>query len=387
MISKSTIIVSDKDNEIRTFWLKNDRVERLFISHKTDFSIGDIVIGRVQKVKKDIDAAFIELNKDTIGFLPMKEIDYKCITNRDAQNIKENDTIVVMVSKEAIKTKPVTLTCKLSIQGGLSVVHTDGTGLAISGKLSNDIKSSLYSQINDYLPYKELGYILRTNSEHAHSNDILSEINSNADILNIILATMKTRTVYSKLYEAVPAYISQIRTINTELYTTIITDNLLIFDQIQKYISKDKSELYNDDALSINALYSLEKHYSDATSRKINLKSGGYLIIDPCEALTVIDVNSGKSNSRNKDTAIDIINTEAAIEIAHQLVLRNISGIIIIDFINYTNKNNEDKLITTFKSVLKEDPVQVKFIDITPLGLVEITRQKKYASIYDNMRN
>lgn len=386
MLSQSTVIVCQKENEIRSFLVGNNRAERLFISRKTDFSIGDIVIGRVQKVKKDIDACFVELNKDIVGFLPLKDVNLKFVTNRNASEVKENDTIVVMISKEAVKTKPITLTCKLSIQGNYSVIHTDGNELTVSNKLSDDIKNELYKKISVLLPGTDFGYILRTNSANASVSEIISELKNNTEILSNVLSVMNTRTVFSKLYEAVPAFISQIRTINSDLYSKIITDNEELYKQLQTYIGNEKTAFYIDESLSMTALYSLEKHYSDATSHKINLKSGGYIIIDPCEALTVIDVNSGKAISKSKDSNIDIINTEAASEIARQLILRNISGIIIIDFINYTNRKKESDLINYFKSLLKDDPVQVKFIDITPLGLVEITRQKKYASIYDNIR-
>lgn len=387
MLSNSKIIVSQKNDEIRSFLINNGRAERLFIAHKSEFNIGDIVLCRVQKVKKDLDAVFVELNKDTIGFLPIKDVNYNYITNRNSDNnIKENDTIVAMITKEAVKTKPISLSCKLSIQGNYSVVHTDGTDLSVSSKLSSQLKKELYDKFLPQLPDSNLGYILRTNSYGSDEEIVINEIKELSKQLNDVLAAMFTRTVYSKLYEATPAFISQIRTIDKSLYEEIITDNNQIYDWIYQCINS-KISLYTDSNLPLSALYSLEKHYQEATHRKINLSCGGYIIIDPCEALTVIDVNSGKALSKTKEDNIKLINKEAAEEISRQLILRNISGIIIIDFINFSNKENENEFITLFKAMLRNDPVSVRFIDITPLGLVEITRQKRYASIYDNIKD
>ncbi len=139
---------------------------------------------------------------------------------------------------------------------------------------------------------------------------------------------------------------------------------------------------YNDPLLSLGSLYSVKSFLKNALSEKVWLKSGAYLIIQPTEALTVIDVNTGK-NVAKKDVQENFlkINKEAAIEIAYQLRLRNISGIIIIDFMNLTSKEAEDELMSLLRAELKKDPIPTQLIDMTKLGLVEVTRKKVRKSL------
>jgi len=377
MNSVSKLIVTESNNIISSFLLKNGEAERIFLSPLTDYSIGDIYIGRVQKVKKDLNAAFVEIAPGVAGFLSLSDVTADSVTNRAYDGIlKENDHILVMVSKEPIKTKPLSLTCKISIQGQYSVIHNDGNSLSVSSKLPANVKNTLYGRFNHLCNDKSFGIILRTNAADADSDVIEDEISLSGGILLSILDIYKTRTVYSCLYKAAPDYIEQIRSLKISEYDCILTDSSRLYDEIKKYIYNCNLSLYSDTSLSIRALYSLDKHLSEATSAKVNLKSGAYLIIEPTEALTVIDVNTGKASSKSKDQIIDSINREAAVEIARQLILRNISGIIVIDFINYKNKEHEALLIDELKKLLKADPLQAKVIDITALGLIEITRQK-----------
>ena len=148
----------------------------------------------------------------------------------------------------------------------------------------------------------------------------------------------------------------------------------------------DNVRFYND-SFPLNALFSFDKAYLTATSKKINLRNGAFLIIEPTEALTVIDVNSGKFDKRlSKDDYIKNVNEEACIEIARQLRLRNLSGIILVDFINIERREDEDALISLMKKEIKQDNLKTTVVDFTSLGLMEITREKKYASIYDLIR-
>ena len=157
-----------------------------------------------------------------------------------------------------------------------------------------------------------------------------------------------------------------------------------VYETLAEEIAGDKRvnlRLYKDDLLSLSKLYSLESIISNAMCRKLWLKSGGYIIIEQTEALTVIDVNSGKyvANTRkksDKEKTYVLVNKEAAVEIARQLRLRNISGIIVVDFINMTDKSDNSEFITYLKQLLKQDETDTAFVDITKLGLVEITRKR-----------
>ena len=153
---------------------------------------------------------------------------------------------------------------------------------------------------------------------------------------------------------------------------------------MQEDDSTKSVSLYTDESLSLWNLYSMNKHLDLLRGKKVFLPSGGYLVIEYTEALTVIDVNSGKSDmGKNRENAYFRINLEAAKEIASQMILRNLSGIILVDFINMMEKKHEQILLETLQERVKMDPVAANVIDMTPLGLVEITRKKKRRPLHE----
>lgn len=382
------LIVIKEGTNIMCYHMNGNQVVRLFISKALPYSVGDIVIARVQNVKPDLKASFVELDKNTIGFLPDDEINPSCLINRSFDGrLKQGDEICVMVSKEPVKTKPCSVTMKLNIQGQYSVIHNENQNVTVSSKLNTIVRSELKDYFERALSNQPYGTIIRTNAEKADKNIIKEEILNNIKIMDNILKIMNTRKLYSKIYSAPPSFINEIRSIRREDYFEIVSDDYDIIEYLKEFFPNEKDIIryYDDNNLSVKALYNLERALTDATESKIYLKSGGYLVIEPTEALTVIDVNSGKINKSSKSETIHIVNMEAAREIARQLILRNISGIIVIDFINYDNndKEKEEELIKEFKALIKKDIIKTNFIDITGLGLVELTRQKKYASIYE----
>ena len=174
--------------------------------------------------------------------------------------------------------------------------------------------------------------------------------------------------------------------------TSIITDDPQIYNSLEHYLKENdlqnlsKLHLYQDDLLPLYKLCRLEREIDLATSRQVWLKSGGYLVIDPTEALTVIDVNTGKySGKKLRRETLKTINLEAAKEAARQIRLRNLSGIILIDFINMENKENQKELLAFLESRLFADPVKTRLIDMTKLELVEITRKKVYKTLKEQI--
>ena len=174
--------------------------------------------------------------------------------------------------------------------------------------------------------------------------------------------------------------------------TSIITDDPQIYNSLEHYLKENdlqnlsKLRLYQDDLLPLYKLCRLEREIDLATSRQVWLKSGGYLVIDPTEALTVIDVNTGKySGKKLRRETLKTINLEAAKEAARQIRLRNLSGIILIDFINMENKEDQKELLAFLESRLFADPVKTRLIDMTKLELVEITRKKVYKTLKEQI--
>ena len=181
--------------------------------------------------------------------------------------------------------------------------------------------------------------------------------------------------------------VKDIEDMNLSSDDEIVTDIPEIYDMLQESIPGINIRLYDDKLLPLYKAYSIESRIEDALKPCVWLKSGGYLIIEPTEALTVIDVNTGKfdGNEKEREETFMKINSEAAMEIARQLKLRNISGIILIDFINMYNDDNVKKLTKTLADALKNDKDNTKFVDMTKLGLAEVTRQKIKKPLWESV--
>jgi len=385
-MSSAKLIITEHKNCITGFLMKDLKADRIFIDDSSEFRVGSVFVGKVKKVKKDIGAAFVDINDGVSCFLPFDEIFPEGFCNRSYDGrILEGDEVCVMVQKESVKTKLSALSMHIEIPGTYCVAVMDSDSIHASSKLSSDVSNSLCTRLSKDLP-KGTGIILRTNAANAEYEDVLAEAQILTDKLNEIKNVMKSRKVYSKLFEAKPSYISRIDDIPKDSYDEIVTDSETIHKELTSFY-KDRSgeiRLYRDENLSLKSLYCIERAISDATSKNVYLPCGGYLVIEPTEALTVIDVNSGKVTSgKNPDDNYDLVNREAAVEIARQLRLRNIFGIIIVDFINYKDKEKEKQLLSLLRHELSADYSSAKVCSMTSLGLVEITRAKKYGSVYD----
>jgi ribonuclease G len=282
------------------------------------------------------------------------------------------------------------------------VICSDFSGVMISGKTKGNahckkIKEQLTEAFsfqmdsNNETPIgcNSYGFILRTNSKDAPFETVLAEANSLLSQYQRILKQATYGCAYETLYRNEPEYLEHIKGIPLIQEIEIVTDDISIYNAIQDGLPElipTQLRLYNDSLLPLYKLYSLETELEKALNRKIWLKSGGTLIIEQTEALTVVDVNTGKyvtkkQGEQGKRAAIMQINMEAAIEIARQIRLRNISGIIIVDFINMKYDDDINELITCLKRILKSDKIKTTFIDMTKLGLVEITRKKSGKSL------
>ena len=230
--------------------------------------------------------------------------------------------------------------------------------------------------------------IVRTNAAGASPEELETEYRKLLSDYQKLAATFYFRTCYSILMLPKKFYENAINHLYQEELGEIITDEKKIFEELQQLYAGNpdilsKIRFYENDAISLGTLYSFETQIQRAISERVWMKSGAYLIIQPTEALTVIDVNSGKNTSgKNAEEYYYKINLEAAAEISRQLRLRNISGIVIVDFINMAKEEQRKELMHQFRLSLKEDPVPVRLVDITKLGLVELTRKKERKTLF-----
>ncbi len=366
-------------------------------SAKNENILGNIYVGKVTNVVKNIDAAFVEIYPGQICFLPLKECRHAILTNRVFdKRILAGDEIIVQVVKEAAKTKQPSVTANISFTGTYCVVTTGKKKIGYSNKLKVYEKEKLEKFSSEFFSKSEnlkhaLGYVFRTNCRELHGNfePLSKELSALTKKAEDFLNTAVHRTCYSLLAESPAPFLSALKSMYQNEYDEIITDDKELYEKLNGCdgLPNEKIRFYEDERLSLQKLYSVETKLSEALSKQVWLKSGGYLVIEPTEALTVIDVNTGKSIGKcTPEEHYFRTNKEAALEIARQLKLRNLSGIIIVDFINMESKELEEELMGVLKSSLKGDSVKTSVVDITPLGLVEITRQKINKPLAEQMR-
>lgn len=288
----------------------------------------------------------------------------------------------MQVSREAVKTKAPTVTCNLNFPGKYLVLTTGKKQLGLSSKLSLEEKERLRKIAEPFLT-GEFGVIVRTNAARASKEVLEEEFERLSKSCHRVLTMGKHQSCFSQVYQEPPAYAAAIRNIHKEQLLEIVTDDWKIYETLSLYLSEyqpedqEKLHFYQEERPSLNRLYGITTAFKSALQERVWLKSGAYLVIQPTEALTVIDVNTGKYDGHKKirDTFLRI-NMEAAGEIARQLRLRNLSGIIVVDFIDMEEDEDRKKLMEFLDNEIKKDPIKTVLVDMTPLGLVELTRKK-----------
>ena len=357
--------------------------------------IGNIYVGKVKNIVKNIDAAFVEIKKGVLCFLPLSESEEIVFVNhKENHNLCVGDELLVQVLKDGIKTKAPVVSTNLNFTGRYFVFTTKRKDeLGISNKLNSEERKRLqeYAHGKEEEPF---GIIIRTNAKNATVEELDSEYEHLKEVYHQVVDFGIHKTPFSLLMQDEAPYIKQLRNIRQDELQEIITDDQEIFDQAYDFLKAhqpgdlDKLRLYEDASYSLWKLYSLETLLDDATRTRVWLKSGGYLVIEPTEALTVIDVNTGKyEGGRNAEATFAKINQEAAVETAKQLRLRNISGIIIIDFIDMKTEADKLDVLSTLNSELKKDPIKANLVDMTKLNLAEVTRKKTKKSLREQLGN
>ena len=373
--------------------------------------LGNLYIGRVENVVKNLNAAFIRISPEQICYYSMDDYKNPLFTKKISvkKPLVEGEELVVQVTREALKTKEPAVTTNLNFTGKYAVLTTENQRIGISAKLCKTDRERLKS-LAETIEHPDFGLILRTNARDATDEEILAEIQGLAEEWQNLKETAKHKTCYSCLKKEPPAYLKEIVNLPTSSVNELITDDRNVFLKLCSNFGITEDDLwtkgsvsvpidevnvtdtltlryYHDSLLSLSSLYSVKSSVEKAIAEKVWLNSGAYLIIQPTEAMTVIDINTGK-NVAKKGVQENFlkINKEAAIEIAHQLRLRNLSGIIIVDFMNLASKEAEAELMSTFRAALKNDPVPTQLIDMTKLGLVEVTRKKVRKSLPEVLR-
>lgn len=346
--------------------------------------LGNIYIGKVNKVVKNINAAFVDIGKGQMGYLNLGDGMVQYSDGRLCDRmLRQGDEILVQVERDAVKSKAPVLTGNLNITGRYFVVTSGKKHIGFSSKITDQSWKSTMKIRLSTIKGDNFGIIVRTNAYNASETELEAELKRLSECLDKIYEDGKFRTCFSLLHSAEPAYLSGLRDSLKSSLEAVITDEEDIYEAVRTYLNQNQPEdsslliRYEDSLLPLSKLYRIDKTMDEALGKKVWLKSGGYLVIEPTEALTVIDVNTGKYSGKKqpRDTIMKI-NLESAEEIGHQLRLRNLSGIIIIDFIDMETEEDKKILVARLTEIFSKDPVQTTVVEITKLNLVEVTRKK-----------
>lgn len=389
-------IITKKDHQIVTALYENQKmVELQFHSQEEQkISLGDIYVGRVKNIVKNINGAFLDVGNGNLCYYSFADNQNPMILNAKKQNtVAEGDLLLVQVQKEAMKTKLPSVTSHINVTGKFLVLTYGKCSIGISNKIQSERERTRLKNIARKWKSKDYGWIVRTNAQGCDEELLQQEAKSLIEQYEAWIRIAKFRTEGYKVSGAFPSYLTELRDQNSHSYERIITDYSDLYEEIESYLEehqkedKDKLEYYNDTMISLNNLLSMEKDIEDALREKVWLKSGGYLIIQPTEAMVVIDVNTGKSiNKKKSQEHFRLINLEAAKEVARQIRLRNLSGIIIVDFIDLDKEEDQLELMETLRQYTSKDRIKTDVIDMTKLNLVEITRKKIRKPIYEQRK-
>lgn len=365
------IVITKFGDHLVSMLLKDGQpVEFQCVSEKNKVDIGNIYIGVVKNVVKNINGAFVEFDKDETGFLSMRHRQYKV-----------GDEVLVQIKKEATEEKRPMLSDQIELTGKYLVLTSDKLSVGISNKIHQKEKKQELKEMAEPLVTQEYGFILRTEAAKANKEDVLME----ADRLSAKYHEIVAKRQYRKAphlvdtnYDALEVLVHDIKPGSID---RIVTDQEEVGEQLKE--KGYEVSLCSYMAGDIERRYRFRHYLSEVFKRKIFMKSGGFLYIEQTEAMAVIDVNTGKSiGKKNQEAHIKKINLEAAKEAARQIRLRNLSGIIMIDFIDMKSKDDEKELLQVMQHYLNADSKKAVAVDITKLGIMEITRKKEKNPIF-----
>lgn len=391
--------------------LGSDReIVELSLEEKTSI-LGNIYIGRISRIVKNLNSAFVEFGEGLTGYYSLSDNPVSLLAAPEAvpssshqddpvsqnpndissQFLKGGDSLIVQVAKDAVKTKDPVLTSNLNFAGKYAVLTIGKKSVNFSSKIHDRTwKDHLRPKLEEVIG-EETGVIVRTNG-YGMENELLAEVSGLLRLYREIRAAASYRTCKSLLYQAEPEYIKSLKGSRTGSLGEILTDQKDVYDGIHRYLEcyqpedTDKLRYYEDPLVSLACLYSFKGVMDQACQKRVWLKSGGYLIIEQTEAMVVIDVNTGKySGKKNQADTIRMINLEAAKEICRQLRLRNLSGIILVDFIDMKEEEDKALLMEKLQEFAEPDPVKTTVVDMTQLNLVELTRKKGKKPLWEQL--
>jgi len=399
MVLADKLLITKQEDRLITAWTENGRICRLQAEPLGgDGILGNIYVGKVRNIVKNINAAFVEFQRGRMGYLSLQPAVCPIATDSVVHGqgrVLIGDEIIVQVEREAVKTKPPTLTGKLEFAGKYVVLTAGENGVFLSRKIKDKaVRERLSGFLSGRCSGKDFGLLARTNSAGVPQEELEKEIEKLETCYEDVVSRGRHMAQFTCLHQALPAYLESIQGMYRDRKMEVLTDDAGIYGSIRDFLGRsgwsDAPEpvLWNPEHGKMDAVFNISKTVEKALQPKVWLKSGAYLVIQPTEALVSIDVNTGKAISKKKDVQKNFlkVNLEAAKEIAVQLRLRNLSGIILVDFIDMASKEANQELLDVFRQELGKDPVPASLVDMTKLGLVEVTRKKVRKPFFEQLK-
>ncbi|MBR1691468.1 MAG: ribonuclease E/G [Lachnospiraceae bacterium] len=390
---KNKYVFVKRDGRTYCFYMERGELAEIDVEDASGASLlHSVYVGRVQSIARNLNAAFIEYEKGKVAYLDLAGVDGSCVLNRqNAKSPAQGDELIIQIVKEPHKTKDAVASTRITLSGTYVVVSSEKTTINFSHKLDEAFCKKLMGYVKKVQKEQEmpLGAIIRTNArtlDEEHFPILADEMRSLWDTLSDILKKGRTRKACTCLYKEHSFVENKCKDIPIGQTDLVVTDDAAIYETLQKFKSLP-SLFYQDSSVSLFGLLRLGKELEEACAKRVWLPCGGYLVIEVTEALSVIDVNSGKCTAKkSKDDLVTLVNGQAAEEAMRQIRLRNLSGIILIDFMKYDDPGKEQKLISDVRALAKKDKVQTDVVDLTQLGLLELTRKKISRTLYEKLR-
>ena len=375
------IVIAERDNIAAV--IENGKVAEFFV-HRGDIILGDVYLCQVENILPSIEAAFVNVGSDKMGFLHAQDVGGKGALQ---DKLKPKQKLVVQVVKEPVGHKGPRVTTEISLPGRFLVLMPNETGINVSKKITSSKERARLKSLVNLLKPVGVGVIVRTEAEDQTEADIQEDLEILLEKWNNIVTSAESMTPPSLLYRDQDLLYRVIREACNEETQEIIVDTGFALNRVQNllqnwHMNKNINVTLYKGSEPLLVAMDIHKEIKAALQMKVNLPSGGYLFIQTTEALTVIDVNSGKfTNSATQDETILKTNIEAVHEIARQLRLRNIGGMIIIDFIDMTNRIDKLTMMEELELAMEADKAKPQVGQLSDLGLVEMTRHRQGQAI------
>ena len=382
------ILISADAYETKAALIEDDRVVETYIERDERRSLlGNIYLAKVDTVLPGMEAAFVDAGMDKNAFLHVAEIridglDQRARRSKRIQDlVKGGQSLLVQVTKDPMKTKGARVTMDVSLAGRFLVYVPDGEGGGVSKRLPDGERDRLRDLVKQLTPRLGGGLIVRTAARGAELVELERDLALLEDQWEAVIERCKTAVAPSSIHTEVDIALSLVRDDFRQDVDELIVDDEATYDRIVSYVQERSPELVtrvhrHTAQTELLRRYGVDEAIESTLKRRVDLPSGGYLLFDYAEAFTIVDVNTGRfvGKGRLEDTIVHN-NLEAAREVVRQLRLRDLGGIIVIDFVDMESKTNRDAVITALKEELAKDRSKVYLVSISPLGLVEMTRQ------------